>query len=79
MKLTLKARKALPTSAFAGPARSYPVQDKAHAVAAKSRATQAVDAGRMSASAKEKIDAKANAVLGKKFKLKLRKPKAMQA
>lgn len=76
MKLTLKARKALPTSEFAGPGRSYPVNNASHAANAKARATQAVDAGRMSASAKEKIDAKANAVLGKKFKLKLKKPKA---
>ncbi len=33
-KLTTKARNALPTSAFAGPGRTYPVEDKAHAKAA---------------------------------------------
>lgn len=68
MKLTLKARKKLPASEFAGADRSFPVNDKAHAVAAKSRSTQAVDAGRMSSSTKEKIDAKANRVLKVKFK-----------
>lgn len=33
-RLTAKARKALPGSAFAGPGRSFPVQDKDHAEAA---------------------------------------------
>jgi hypothetical protein len=69
-KLTAKARKALPTSTFAGPGRSYPVPDKSHAANAKARATQAVKAGRMSASTEAKIDAKANKVLGPKGKSK---------
>lgn len=34
--------------------------DKAHAANAKARATQAVNAGRMSPATKAKIDAKAN-------------------
>ena len=67
-KLTAKARKALPASAFAGPDRTYPVEDKAHAVNAKARATQAVNAGRMSPAVKSSILAKANKVLGKKGK-----------
>lgn len=66
-KLTAARRKALPKSTFAGPDRSYPVPDKSHAANAKARASQAVNAGRMSSSEKEKIDAKANAVLGKNF------------
>lgn len=65
-KLTAKARKALPASAFAGPGRSYPVEDKAHAANAKARATQAVNAGRMSHAVKSSILSKANKVLGKK-------------
>ncbi|MGH7746321.1 MAG: hypothetical protein ACREQ5_16405 [Candidatus Dormibacteria bacterium] len=65
MKLTLTRRNALLASQFAGPARSYPVPDKSHAVNAKARATQAVQAGRMSPAEKAKIDAKANRVLGK--------------
>ncbi len=64
MKLTTKARKALPKSDFAGPNRSYPVQDKAHAANAKARATQAVNAGRMSKEVERRIDARANRKLG---------------
>lgn len=66
MKLNTKERNAIPTIKFAGPDRSYPVNDKNHAVSAKARATQAVNAGRMSSSEASKIKAKANAVLGHK-------------
>lgn len=66
-ELSSKSRNKLPASKFAGPDRSYPVPDKSHAANAKARATQAVNAGRMSASEKSRIDAKANRVLkGKK-------------
>lgn len=65
-KLTSGARKALPKSTFAGPNRSYPIPDKSHAGNAKARASQAVNAGRMSKAQESKIDAKANKVLGKK-------------
>jgi len=64
-KLTAKTRRALPTSAFAGAGRSYPVDTKARAANAKARATQQVNAGNLSPSAKATIDAKANKVLGK--------------
>jgi hypothetical protein len=63
-KLTTKERNALPTSAFAGPGRSYPINDPSHAANAKSRASQAVNAGRMSKSAKATIDARADRKLG---------------
>ena len=59
-KLTAKARKAIPTSKFAGPNRSYPIPDKAHAANAKARASQFA-----SPTLKSRIDAKANKVLGK--------------
>lgn len=59
-RLTHSKRAGLPPESFAGPGRSYPVNDKAHAANAKARATQAVDAGRMTSSEKAKIDAKAN-------------------
>lgn len=72
-KLTSKGRGNLPSSKFAGPDRSYPVNDKAHAANAKARATQAVDAGRMSSSEKAKIDAKANKVLGDKLEKRVSK------
>ena len=45
--------------------RKYPMPDKAHAANAKARATQQVNAGNLSPSAKAEIDAKANRVLGK--------------
>jgi hypothetical protein len=65
-KLTSKARKKLPAKEFAGPDRSYPVNDRAHAANAKARASQMEKAGKLSESSKAKIDAKANKVLGKK-------------
>lgn len=63
--LSTASRKRLPNSVFAGPDRSYPIPDKAHAANAKARATQAVNAGRMSLATKAKIDAKANKKLGR--------------
>ncbi len=72
-KLTSKGRNALPSSKFAGPDRSYPVPDKSHAANAKARATQAVNAGRMSKAQEAKIDAKANKVLGEKLEGRLAK------
>lgn len=66
-KLKAKARNALPESDFGLPGkRAYPMPDKNHAANAKARASQAVNAGRMSESTEEKIDAKANKVLGKR-------------
>lgn len=74
MKLTAKSRKKIPTSKFALPKeRKYPVQDKAHAINAKSRATQMVKKGKLSPSAKSKIDVKANKVIGKKTLRGIRK------
>ena len=60
-------RKALPASKFGLPgARKYPMPDASHAANAKARATQQVNAGNLSPASKAKIDAKANAVLGKR-------------
>lgn len=39
-KLTTARRKALPTKAFAGPDRSYPIEDKSHARNALARVSQ---------------------------------------
>lgn len=65
--LTTKARKAIPKSQFGLPgSKSYPMPDKSHAANAKARATQMVNAGKLSPSSKAKIDAKANKVLAKK-------------
>jgi len=64
--LTAKARKAVPKKEFGLPGeRKYPMPDKSHAANAKARATQMVKAGKLSASAKKKIDSKANKVLSK--------------
>jgi hypothetical protein len=63
-KLTTRGRKNLPGKDFAGPDRSYPVENKSHARNAKARASQAVNAGRMGKSEEKRIDAKANRVLG---------------
>lgn len=58
-KLTSAARKNIPTKEFAGPARSYPIEDKAHAKNAIARATQQVTAGNLTPSQGAKIKAKA--------------------
>jgi len=64
-KMTAAARKKLPASTFAGPGRSYPVNDRAHAANAKARATQQVKKGNLSPAAAARIRARANKVLGK--------------
>lgn len=65
-KLSTKARKSLPKKDFALPGRkAYPMPDKAHAANAKARATQMEKKGKLSPSAKAKIDAKANKILKK--------------
>lgn len=64
-KLTAAKRKKLPASDFAGPDRSYPVNDRAHAANAKARATQMENKGLLSAAMAGKIKAKANKVLKK--------------
>lgn len=62
-KLTAKQRNALSDSVFAGPGRSYPIPDKAHAANAKARATQQYEVGNLSKSARDTIRARANAML----------------
>ena len=65
-KLSAKSRSKLPTSDFGLPGeRKYPMPDKNHAAAAKSRATQMENKGKLSASSKAKIDKRANRVLDK--------------
>ena len=59
-KLTSKKRNSLPDSAFAGPDRSYPVNDGPHARNAKARASQMYEKGYLSEYQKERIDAKAD-------------------
>lgn len=59
-KLTAAGRAKIPAKDFAGPDRTYPVEDRGHAIAAKSRASAAVNAGRMSKAEEKAIDTKAN-------------------
>jgi hypothetical protein len=64
--LKAASRNALADSVFGLPgSRKYPMPDKSHAANAKARATQQVKVGNLSSSAKAKIDAKANRILGK--------------
>lgn len=63
-KLTTKQRNKLPKSDFGLPGRNaYPMPNKSHAANAKARATQMENEGKLSASSKAKIDAKANRIL----------------
>ena len=63
-ELNSAARNKLSAKNFAEPEkRAYPIEDKPHARNAKSRASQAVKAGRMSKAEETKIDKKADAVL----------------
>ena len=65
-KLTNVKRKKIPKNEFGLPGeKKYPMPDKSHAANAKARATQMVAKGKLSKSSKEKIDAKANKILGK--------------
>ena len=62
--LKSKTRNKLPAKDFAEPdKRAYPIEDKPHARNAKARASQAVNARRMSKAEAGKIDRKADKVL----------------
>ena len=63
-RLTAAKRNALPDSDFAGPNRTFPVEDKAHQIAAKRLVGRSVKAGNTSKSGAAKIKAKANKRLG---------------
>lgn len=63
-KLTAEARRRLDDETFGLPGeRKYPMPDRSHAANAKARAEQQYDKGNLSASEKERIDAKANRIL----------------
>ena len=62
-RLNAKERNALPSTAFAGPGRTYPIEDRGHAIAAKSEAAQ-----HASPAVRKKVDAAADRVLGKSDK-----------
>jgi hypothetical protein len=58
----------MPKSKFAGPGKSFPVNDPTHARLAISGATRSERAGNISAATAAKIKAKARKVLKKKAK-----------
>ena len=64
MKLTASDRKKIPKSEFAGPGRSFPVNDAVHQRMAISGATRSENAGNISPSEAAAIKAKARALLG---------------
>ena len=64
MKLNAAARKAMPKKEFAGPGKSFPVNDKVHARMALSGATRSERAGNISKGTEERIKSKARAKLG---------------
>ena len=64
-KLTTERRKELPKKDFAGPGRSYPVENRSHAANAKARASEIEHKGKLSKSEEAKIDRKADAVLAR--------------
>jgi hypothetical protein len=61
--LTTKQRKHLQTSQFAGPGRTYPIQDAAHARNALARVAQQENAGNLTKTQADAIEAKAHAAL----------------
>jgi hypothetical protein len=78
-ELSASARKKIPSKKFGLPSKAkskdakaesgnYPMPDRGHAIAAKGRAAQQVKKGNLSKASEQKIDAKANKVLGKKGK-----------
>jgi hypothetical protein len=64
-KLDAAARKKMPKKEFAGPKKSFPVNDKNHARLAISGATRSENAGNISPAEAASIKAKARKKLGK--------------
>jgi hypothetical protein len=64
-RLTTAQRKKLPKKDFAGPGRSFPIPDKAHATAALRLVGRAQKAGHITADQAAKIKAMARKELGK--------------
>jgi hypothetical protein len=65
-RLSTKKRDSLPGSEFGLPEKhKYPMPDEAHARNAKARAEQQVEKGNLSETEKQKVDRKADKILGK--------------
>ena len=63
-KLTAGKRKAMPSKEFAGPGKSFPINDPNHARMAISGATRSENAGNISAGQAASIKTKARKKLG---------------
>lgn len=63
-KLTSGKRASMPKSQFAGPGRSFPVNDATHQRLAISGATRSERAGNISAAEADRIKSKARGLLG---------------
>lgn len=59
-KLTTESRKHIAAKNFAGPDRTFPIEDKAHARNAKARASMSYNEDHISEAEKERIDHKAD-------------------
>lgn len=64
-KLTAAARKKMPAKKFAGPGKSFPINDKVHQREAISGATRSANAGNISPMEAAIIKSKARAALKK--------------
>jgi hypothetical protein len=64
-RLTAKARSKIPAAQFAGPGRSFPIPDKAHAIAAERLVGRSEKAGNITLAQAQRIRAKAARKLGK--------------
>ncbi len=64
-KLTAADRKKIPAAKFAGPGRSFPINDPNHARLAIGGATRSEHAGNISASEAERIKARARGALNR--------------
>jgi len=65
-KLTAAERKKIPGKEFAGPDRSFPIEDRSHAEAAIRDAPHALHAGSITADEEKEIVTRAREKLGKR-------------
>lgn len=64
-KLSAKQRKAMPKADFAGPGRSFPIEDAGHARAAISGSSRSANAGNISKATAASVKARARTKLKK--------------
>jgi hypothetical protein len=62
-RMSTRQRKNLKSSQFAGPGRSFPINDRSHARAAISGATRSYRAGNISKATEKRIQSRARAKL----------------